>query len=139
MESGTEKHTPMGVIGPLQGARILIVEDDFFIAMELEAILTEAGGQIVQLCRTVKDALASAATEDFAVAVLDFRVGDETTLAVAQRLAARHVPFVFYTGQAPGEPLCSDWSDCKIVSKPARPQALINAVADLLRRDEARK
>ncbi len=133
MESGAENRETGSIAGPLQGARILVVEDDFFIATELESILTDAGGQVVGLCRTVKDALASAATEDLAVALLDFRMGDEDTTAVARRLAARHVPFAFYTGQAQAEPLCVDWPDCKVVSKPARAQTVVNALADLLR------
>ena len=135
MESRAEKSAPERILGPLQGVRILVVEDDFFIAMELEAILTDAGGQVVGLCRTVKDALASAETEDLAVALLDFRMGEETTIAVAQRLATRHVPFAFYTGQAQVEPLVVDWPDCKVVSKPARPQTVINTLADLVQRE----
>jgi DNA-binding NtrC family response regulator len=137
MESRAEQPAPTSSVGPLQGVRILIVEDDFFIAMELESILTDAGGQVVGLCRTVKDALASAATEAFAVALLDFRIGEETTMAVAQRLVSRRVPFAFYTGQAQAEPLGADWPDCKVLSKPARPQALIDALADLLKQDRA--
>lgn len=137
MESRAEKDTPARVLGPLQGARILVVEDDFFIAIELESILTEAGGQVVGLCRTVEDALA-AATGDFAVALLDFRMGEETTMAVAERLAARDVPFAFYTGQAQAEPLSMNWPRCKVISKPARAQVLIGALADLLKPSEAR-
>lgn len=139
MELRTERSTSDtdSVAGPLQGVRILIVEDDFFIAMELESILTDAGGQVVGLCRTVADALASAATEDLAVALLDFQMGEETTKAVAQRLATRHIPFAFYTGQAQTEALYVDWPACKVVSKPARPQTLINTLADLLKEARA--
>jgi DNA-binding NtrC family response regulator len=136
MESRAENSAPGSVAGPLQGARILVVEDDFFIAMELESILTDAGGQVVGLCRTVEDALASAATGDFVVALLDFRMGEETTMAVAQRLATRHVPFAFYTGQAQ-ESLFVDWPDCRVLSKPAQPQTVIDTLADLLRGDRA--
>jgi len=124
-------------LGPLWGARVLIVEDDFFIAMELESIFSDAGGEVVGLCRTVKDALVSAKAEDLAVAILDFQMGEETTVGVAQILAGRQVPFAFYTGHAEIEPLCTNWPECKVVSKPARPQALVNAVADLLRENRA--
>jgi DNA-binding NtrC family response regulator len=122
-------------VGPLQGVRILVVEDDFFIATELESILTDAGGHVVGPCRTIKDALALAATEELGVALLDFQMGKETTTSVAQRLATRHVPFAFYTGQAHTETLSGRWPDCKVVSKPARAQALVNALADLIRRE----
>jgi DNA-binding NtrC family response regulator len=119
------------IAGPLAGARILVVEDDFFIGIELESILTEAGGEVVELCRTVTDALAAAESDDLSVAVLDFRVGEETTTAVARRLDGRHVPFAFYTGQAESEPLLAEWPCCKVLSKQARAQALVSAVAEL--------
>jgi DNA-binding NtrC family response regulator len=137
MEPRAEKPAPESTTGSLLGVRILIVEDDFFIAMELESILSDAGGQVVKLCRTLTDAVASAAAEDFSVAILDFQMGEETTVDVAELLAGRHVPFAFYTGQADAEPLSSRWPDCKVVSKPARPRALISAIADLTRRDRA--
>ena len=37
---------------PLTGARVLVVEDDFIIAAEVELALTEAGAQVVGPCRT---------------------------------------------------------------------------------------
>ena len=131
MEQPVERHRQDAFAGPLRGARILVVEDDFFISMELEAILSEAGGE-VRLCRTVKDALASMEKEAPSVAVLDFRMAAGTTEAVARRLDGQRVPFAFYTGQAEVDPLRAQWPACKIVSKPARPQALVNALADLL-------
>ncbi|HLH51753.1 MAG TPA: response regulator [Roseiarcus sp.] len=131
MERDADGYAPEAVARPLTGARILVVEDDFFISMELEAILSEAGGE-VGLCRTVRDALVSVEKNAPSVAVLDFRMGEETTARVADRLNGRNVPFAFYTGQAEVDPLRAQWPTCKIVSKPARPQTLVNAVADLL-------
>ena len=133
MERPIEQYAPDAFAGPLRGARILVVEDDFFISMELEAILSEAGGE-VGLCRTIKDALASVDKQAPSVAVLDFRMGEETTATVADRLNRRNVPFAFYTGQAEVDPLRALWPSCKIIAKPARPQALVNAIADLLGR-----
>jgi DNA-binding NtrC family response regulator len=131
MELPIDQHAPDALARPLTGARILVVEDDFFISMELEAIFSEAGGE-VGLCRTVEDALALVDNDSFSAAVLDFRMGEETTAGVADRLNGRNVPFAFYTGQAEVDPLRALWPACKIVAKPARPQALVNAIADLL-------
>lgn len=60
---------------PLNGARLLVVEDDYLISMDLESILVEAGAEIVGVCRTVKDALVLANQNGIAAAVLDFRLG----------------------------------------------------------------
>jgi hypothetical protein len=43
---------------PLNGARVLVVEDDCLISMDLESTLAEAGAEIAGVCRTAKDALA---------------------------------------------------------------------------------
>ena len=77
----------------LQGARVLIVEDDVLLLMDLEAILMDAGAEVVGLCRTVADGLAAAQRETIAAAVLDVRIGGDTiprspgtSLAAAPRL-----------------------------------------------------
>jgi DNA-binding NtrC family response regulator len=118
--------------GPLKGARILVVEDDFLISMELETILSEAGAEIAGSCRTVKNALALVEREDLAAAVLDIRIGRESIEPVARQLTRRGVPFVFYTGQVDTDAIRAEWPGCRFVAKPARPPALVKAIADLL-------
>jgi len=115
----------------LQGARVLIVEDDVLLLMELESILLEAGAVIAGCCRTVKEGLA-AADDRVAAAILDVRVGRETIAPVARRLASRGTPFVFYTGQVPGDPALAEWPGCTVLSKPSRPGTIVAALADLL-------
>lgn len=115
----------------LTGARILIVEDDFFIAMELESIFTDAGADVVGPCRTVEDALVQAKAGALTAALLDFRIGENTSLAVADDLQRQNVPFAFYTGQAATELIQSKWPQCKIIPKPSAPDLLVKALADL--------
>ena len=119
-------------VSALQGARVLIVEDDLLLLMELELILLEAGAEIAGCCRSVREGLA-AADDRIAAAILDVRVGRETIAPVARRLASRGTPFVFYTGQVPGDPELAEWPGCTILSKPARPGTIVAALADLLR------
>jgi DNA-binding response OmpR family regulator len=115
----------------LKGARVLVVEDDFLILMELETILSEAGAETAG-CRTVKDALTLAEKDGLAAAVLDIRLGRETIAPVARELARRGVPFVFYTGQVNTDAVRAEWPDHGLVPKPAQPRAIVNAIADLL-------
>jgi DNA-binding NtrC family response regulator len=124
--------------GLLSGARILVVEDDFFIAMELESIFTDAGADVVGPCRTVEEALAQAKVGAPRAALLDFRIGEDTSIAVAYDLQDRGVPFAFYTGQAAIDLIQSKWPQCKILAKPSGPDALVKAVAELLDRSPAR-
>lgn len=116
---------------PLDGTRILVVEDDFIIGLELAAVLSDAGAEVVGPSQSVAAAMITA-EEPLSAAILDIRLGDETVAPVARRLAARHVPFLFYTGQSGTDPLRSEWPECRIIAKPAMPPSLVAALAALL-------
>ncbi|HVZ02622.1 MAG TPA: response regulator [Dongiaceae bacterium] len=57
-----------------EGPRILIVEDDFFVALDLEAGLTDAGMKVVGPARTAEEAVALARAERPRLAVMDIRL-----------------------------------------------------------------
>ena len=116
----------------LTGVRLLVVEDDAILLMELEEVLHDAGAEIVGRCRTVNDALAVLERDLISAAVLDVRLGNETVAPVARKLGRRGTPFLFYTGQIGNDPALEEWRGCKIVSKPAQADTLVAAVADLL-------
>ncbi len=118
---------------PLEGARILLVEDDMLIQMELEFVLRDAGAAVVGPCRSVAEALPLADAAALDAAILDFGLGAETAAPIAQHLAARAVPFLFYTGQVATDPRLAPWRGCKILPKPAAPRAIVAAMAGLLR------
>jgi DNA-binding NtrC family response regulator len=117
----------------LRGARVLVVEDDALLLMDLESILAEAGAEVLANCRTVADGLAAAQQDGIAAAVLDVRIGRETIAPVAGALARRGTPFVFYTGQTGSDPALKQWQDRTIIAKPAQAKTIVAAVAALLR------
>lgn len=117
----------------LKDVRILIVEDDFLISMELEAVLEDAGADIVGLCRTVSEALAVVDRNALAIAILDVRLGHELVTPVARRLAERETPFIFYTGQVDVASLQAEWPGYPIIQKPAHPNTIVRVLADQLR------
>src|SRR5262245_1260529 len=116
----------------LDGARVLVVEDDFLISLEIGGVLTDAGAEVVGPSRTLESALGLAEDENVSAAVLDLRIGQNTVAPVARRLAERGVPFLFYTGQAETD-VRADWPDRPILSKPALPESLVASVAGLLK------
>jgi DNA-binding NtrC family response regulator len=122
----------------LDDARVLVVENDFIILMELESLLIEAGAEIVGLCQTVKDALVLAEQDGLSAAVLDIHLASENIVPVAARLANRGIPFILYTGQLTAgseiDRIREHWPGCKIVQKPAHRTTLVTAIADLLGR-----
>jgi len=115
----------------LDGVRVLLVEDDFLILMDLEDMLSAAGAKVIAECRNVEDALEKVEDDELEVevAVLDMRLGDESAAPVARRLAERGVPFVFYSGQIDGDPVFAEWPDHELVHKPARSEVIVRAVA----------
>ena len=52
---------------PLSGVRVLVVEDDALMAMDLETTLVEAGAVVVDVCQTLDKAMARAGADDFSV------------------------------------------------------------------------
>jgi DNA-binding response OmpR family regulator len=113
----------------LQGAHVLVVEDDALISMELTSVLIAAGADVIGPSSTVADALALVDREDISVAILDVRLGDDTVAPVARGLSRRKIPFVFYTGQGTSDPIWREWPASKVIPKPSLPRSLIAAVA----------
>lgn len=130
MEPKSRNHESTNM--PLRGACVLIVEDDALLLMELESILQDAGAEIVACCRNVKDGLTALEQKPLAAAILDVRIGQETIVPLARQLANRGTPFLFYTGQVENDPALVEWSDHMVLTKPARPAAIVAAVSHLL-------
>ena len=84
----------------LDGARVLIVEDDAMISLVLADLLDELGCSVVGPSPQVEAALAlveeQAPTLD--AVLLDLRLGSALAYPVAEALVARGVPFAFMTG-----------------------------------------
>ena len=90
---GSEQH-----MMSLRGRRVLIVEDDYFIADDLAAGLKDAGIQIIGPVPSIAEALAAMERERTDGAVLDISLDGEKVYEVADALIARGVPVVFVTG-----------------------------------------
>ena len=115
--------------GELQGTRILVVEDDFMVRLELETVLGAAGAS-VHGCGTVVQALAAIAAETFDAAVLDVRLGSGTVGPVARKLDELRTPFVLYTGTE--QTANSHWPQARVIAKPAAAALLVRAVSETI-------
>lgn len=81
-----------------EGKRILVLEDEPLIAMLLEDILGDLGCIVVGPALDLPAAELLACQERIDAAILDFHVGDRTSLPVAELLQARKIPFVVASG-----------------------------------------
>lgn len=83
---------------PLDGVRVLVVEDEALVAMLLEDMLSDLGAQVVATAGSVKEAVDLARAGGLDVAILDVNLGSDSSAPVAEALAAAGTPFVFATG-----------------------------------------
>ncbi|MHC2301487.1 response regulator [Rhizobium mongolense] len=78
--------------------RILIVEDEYLVALHLEDLLTEMGHRVLSSASRINEALHLARTCEIDFAVLDVNLSGTQSFTVAQVLRERGIPFVFATG-----------------------------------------
>lgn len=78
--------------------KVLLVEDEALIAMDLEQWLIELGCEVVGPFRRNGDALGALGDGAVDFAVLDYVLGDENSGRVADRLEHLSVPYLFLTG-----------------------------------------
>ncbi|ALN73868.1 MULTISPECIES: response regulator [unclassified Aureimonas] len=98
--------------------RVLIVEDEPLIAMDLEDLVLEASNADCVWARDVAGGLMQVARGvDFAL--LDFDLGGQTSLPVALRLQAQSIPFCFVSGSLSDVPL--SLRAVPSIAKPFRP------------------
>lgn len=91
----------MAVVGtPLEGLSILVVEDDYLVALALSALLEIAGAIVVGPVAWAQDALALLDVDEhyIDVAILDIDLNGEKSYAVADELTLREIRFIFATG-----------------------------------------
>jgi DNA-binding response OmpR family regulator len=85
--------------GPLAGRRILLVEDEYLIAMEMERWLHDAGAVVIGPVPSVDLALDLIDESPPDAAILDVNLGEgQRVFPVADRLDELGVPYLFATG-----------------------------------------
>ena len=114
------------ILSKLDGAEVLVVEDEFLILLDLQHVLESAGAAITTAA-SLAEALA-AAERRYDVAVLDVRLPDGEVYPAARRLAERDVPIVFHSGHAHNDNVAEAFPSAVALEKPAREQVLIAAV-----------
>jgi two-component SAPR family response regulator len=83
----------------LRDCRILVVEDEYLLADEIQIELSDAGAIVLGPVARLEDAMELIDREhDIDAAILDVSLGGEMVYPAADLLARRKVPFVFTTG-----------------------------------------
>ena len=113
--------------------RVLIVEDDPFIAMDLEDAFIEAGYHVCGMAGSVAEGLEHIDRDMPQVATLDYHLGRETSEPIARALDERRIPYCYVSGNAdklkdPGAP---------VLTKPVVPHTVLRTLERLVARDDA--
>ncbi|MCC6780422.1 MAG: response regulator [Hyphomicrobiales bacterium] len=121
----------------LSGLRILLVEDEPLLALDLEFALVAAGAAVVGPAATLRAARALAREGGLSAAVLDVRLGQEEIDPVASLLHGQGVPFLFHTGHGISRAMAAAWPEAVVIRKPADPVDIVRILAGLVREAES--
>ena len=114
--------------GKAEARRILIVEDQPLIAMELENMLIGLGHSVTATATRIEKALSLAESSEFDLAVLDINLAGSNTFQVAAILRKRGIPFFFTSGYG-RDGLVDGYRGANLLTKPFGPRDLANMIA----------
>ena len=115
----------------LEGMRILLVEDDPLICLDLEASLVELGA-LVTSATDVSAALQAIADKALDFAILDFELGRETSEPIAAAAKARNLPFLFLSGYGEQDVRFGRWPGIQVLVKPLTAATIARGIWNVL-------
>jgi DNA-binding NtrC family response regulator len=111
--------------------QILIVEDEFLIALEMQMTLADAGYRILGPARTIREALRLIEGSKPDAAFIDCNLNGEPASGVALALKASGVPFAVVTGYG-RDSLPPAFAHGLIAGKPLSPDRVLDLARKLL-------
>lgn len=118
-------------IGETKALRILIVEDEILVAMNLEDMLGELGHNVVEIATRITQASAMAASSKIDLAILDLNLAGSLSFPVADILLQRGIPFMFATGYG-SQGVTENYRDEFVLVKPYGLHELQSAINKLM-------
>ncbi len=117
---------------PFDGVSVLLLEDEYLIAMDAEQALTGFGVANVTIVTSLEGAAEAAAEGGVAVAILDININGETSYGIAQRFRSQGIPVIFASGYGIRKRDAPDIDGAIYLNKPYTREALRDAVAAAL-------
>jgi CheY-like chemotaxis protein len=113
--------------------RVLIAEDEFLLALEIEELLRGMGCRVIGPAAGVSELLLLIERTPCDLAFLDVHLRhDETVYAVVDRLQALKIPFVFMTAYGE-EGIDPRYADARVICKPFSEQQIESCLSALVR------
>jgi two-component sensor histidine kinase len=129
----TFKATPKreDVSQDLAGRRVLVIEDEPLIGMDIVAVLAEANAKVEGPVATIEEALGVIESSDFDAALVDANLHGRPVGAIALALTSRGIPFAFATGYGK-DGLPEEFRHVPILRKPCGTDDIVRMAAHLL-------
>lgn len=114
--------------------RILVLEDEAIVGMDLACSLEESGFAVLGPFTTAEKALDALQSTRPDMALLDLNLGQgRTSEAVARHLTTHDIPFMFLTGYgASSHPVIEAFAHADCVCKPADPDQIAQKISQVL-------
>lgn len=113
----------------LDGLKVLVLEDDFFVGLDLSHMLEDLGGVVIGPMRTIERAEAAVAAGDVDLAILDVNISGRYSFGIAEQLEARKIPVLFVTAYAADDALFPPSTKAiPRVAKPVQPSTLLQGL-----------
>ena len=113
----------------LDQRRVLVLEDDFYLAHDTAAALRSTGAEVIGPLSSVDEALALLREGGFDAAVVDVNLGQGAAFEMIRALHASALPLVVVTGYD-DTAFPADLADVIRERKPAAPAAIVRALAN---------
>ena len=116
--------------GPLSGTRVLLVEDEYYLADDLSRALLQAGAEVVGPIGTLIEAAQKVGEGAFDCAVVDMNLRGQLAYSLAEQLKSADVPFIVATGYNPTS--LPEWlRNVPRIEKPFSPSDVTRMLAGL--------
>lgn len=113
------------------GSRILVVEDDLLIAMDIEDVLETHGCLVIGPCGRLDQALAAVGPQ-IDGAIVDLNLRGENTFPLLDRLREHKVPTVVCSGYVELPEVRAKLAELPVLSKPCSPDKLVEVLSGSL-------
>lgn len=112
--------------------RVLVVEDEIFVALDVAATVEDANGTVLGPVGTVRQAIDIINRNEVDAAILDVNLADGDVEAVLDRLKSRNVFVVIHTGGGLPARLAARYPEVPVFQKPISPSVLTRTLASAL-------
>jgi DNA-binding response OmpR family regulator len=115
----------------LSGYRVLIVEDEYYLAEDAAQVLRGAGAEVMGPCPTEQSARAALEQQHLDAVLLDVNLGSGPTFKLAETLKDRGIPFVFFTGYDQVM-IPKEFDHVERIVKPVEPRKIVAAISKVV-------